>query len=62
LKPPVPDLCSPLTVLAGPGTWARIAEVAEALVYQRGLDKTWFADIADAGQRSRGNVCDHVKT
>lgn len=44
------------------GTRDRIVEAADALFYQRGFEKTSFADIADAVQLSRGNFYYHFKT
>lgn len=45
-----------------PSTRERIVEAADALFYQRGFEKTSFADIADAVQLSRGNFYYHFKT
>lgn len=47
---------------AEPSTRERIVEAADALFYQRGFEKTSFADIADAVQLSRGNFYYHFKT
>lgn len=49
------------TPTAEPGTRDRIVEAADALFYQRGFEKTSFADIADAVQLSRGNFYYHFK-
>ncbi|MCA0174924.1 MAG: TetR/AcrR family transcriptional regulator [Proteobacteria bacterium] len=40
----------------------RIVEAADVLFYQRGFEKTSFADIADQVQLSRGNFYYHFKT
>jgi AcrR family transcriptional regulator len=45
-----------------PSTRDRIVEAADALFYQRGFEKTSFADIADAVQLSRGNFYYHFRT
>lgn len=47
---------------AEPSTRDHIVEAADALFYQRGFEKTSFADIADAVQISRGNFYYHFKT
>ncbi len=47
---------------AEPSTRERIVEAADALFYQRGFEKTSFADIADAVQLSRGNFYYHFKS
>lgn len=47
---------------AEPNTRERIVEAADVLFFQRGFDKTSFADIADAVQLSRGNFYYHFKT
>jgi TetR/AcrR family transcriptional regulator, transcriptional repressor for nem operon len=39
-----------------------IVEVADALFYQRGFDRTSFADIAEQVQISRGNFYYHFKS
>lgn len=44
-----------------PRTHERIVEAADVLFYQRGFEKTSFADIADAVQLSRGNFYHHFK-
>ncbi|HEX5683980.1 MAG TPA: TetR/AcrR family transcriptional regulator [Ideonella sp.] len=44
------------------GTRRRIAEAADALFYQRGFEKTSFADIAEQVNLSRGNFYYHFKT
>lgn len=45
-----------------PSTRERIVEAADALFYQRGFEKTSFADIAEAVELSRGNFYYHFKT
>jgi AcrR family transcriptional regulator len=40
---------------AAPTTRERIVDAADTLFYQRGFEKTSFADIADAVGLSRGN-------
>lgn len=47
---------------ATPTTRARIVEAADTLFYQRGFEKTSFADIADAVGLSRGNFYYHFRT
>lgn len=47
---------------AEPSTRERIVEAADALFYQRGFEKTSFADIADQVELSRGNFYYHFKT
>lgn len=47
---------------AEPSTRERIVEAADRLFYQRGFEKTSFADIADEVQLSRGNFYYHFKT
>lgn len=44
------------------GTRHRIVEAADALFYQRGFEKTSFADIAGQVNLSRGNFYYHFKT
>jgi TetR/AcrR family transcriptional regulator, transcriptional repressor for nem operon len=44
------------------GTRQRIVEAADALFYQRGFEKTSFADIAGQVNLSRGNFYYHFKT
>ncbi|MDR7151313.1 AcrR family transcriptional regulator [Hydrogenophaga palleronii] len=43
-------------------TRQRIVEAADALFYQRGFEKTSFADIAGQVKLSRGNFYHHFKT
>ncbi|MDZ7937822.1 MAG: TetR/AcrR family transcriptional regulator [Rhodoferax sp.] len=50
------------TPAAEPSTRERIVEVADTLFYQRGFDKTTFADISDQVRLSRGNFYYHFKT
>lgn len=50
------------TPVAEPRTRERIVEAADALFYQRGFEKTSFADIADQVNLSRGNFYYHFKT
>lgn len=45
-----------------PSTRERIVEAADAQFYQRGFEKTSFADIADQVKLSRGNFYYHFKT
>ena len=45
-----------------PSTRQEIVEKADLLFYQRGFEKTSFADIADAVGISRGNFYYHFKT
>lgn len=45
-----------------PTTRERIVEAADTLFYQRGFEKTSFADIADAVGLSRGNFYYHFRT
>lgn len=45
-----------------PGTRNRIVEAADELFYQRGFEKTSFADIAASVGLSRGNFYYHFKT
>lgn len=45
-----------------PGTRNRIAEAADKLFYERGFEKTSFADIAAGVGLSRGNFYYHFKT
>lgn len=45
-----------------PSTRERIVEAADELFYQRGFEKTSFADIADQIKLSRGNFYYHFKT
>lgn len=45
-----------------PRTRDRIVEAADRLFYQRGFEKTSFADIADEVRLSRGNFYYHFKT
>jgi TetR/AcrR family transcriptional repressor of nem operon len=45
-----------------PSTRERIVEAADAQFYQRGFEKTSFADIADRVKLSRGNFYYHFKT
>lgn len=45
-----------------PSTRERIVEAADTLFYQRGFEKTSFADIADAVGLSRGNFYYHFRT
>lgn len=45
-----------------PSTRERIVEAADLLFFQRGFDKTSFADIADEVRLSRGNFYYHFKT
>ena len=47
---------------AEPSTRDRIVEAADALFYQRGFERTSFADIADSVRLSRGNFYYHFKT
>lgn len=47
---------------ATPTTRARIVDAADTLFYQRGFEKTSFADIADAVGLSRGNFYYHFRT
>lgn len=47
---------------ATPTTRARIVDAADSLFYQRGFEKTSFADIADAVGLSRGNFYYHFRT
>lgn len=47
---------------ATPTTRERIVEAADTLFYQRGFEKTSFADIADAVGLSRGNFYYHFRT
>lgn len=51
-----------MTLLTEPSTRERIVEAADALFYQRGFEKTSFADIADQVKLSRGNFYYHFKT
>lgn len=45
-----------------PSTRKRIVEAADMLFYQRGFEKTSFADIANAVKLSRGNFYYHFRT
>lgn len=45
-----------------PSTRERIVEAADTQFYQRGFEKTSFADIADQVKLSRGNFYYHFKT
>lgn len=45
-----------------PSTRERIVEAADAQFYQRGFEKTSFADIAEQVKLSRGNFYYHFKT
>lgn len=45
-----------------PATRERIVQVADELFYQRGFEKTSFADIADQVGISRGNFYHHFKS
>ncbi len=47
---------------AEPNTRERIVEAADAQFYQRGFEKTSFADIAEQVKLSRGNFYYHFKT
>lgn len=47
---------------ATPTTRERIVDAADTLFYQRGFEKTSFADIADAVSLSRGNFYYHFRT
>ena len=47
---------------ATPTTRERIVDAADTLFYQRGFEKTSFADIADAVGLSRGNFYYHFRT
>ena len=50
-----------MSKLAASSTRERIIEAADALFYQRGFEKTSFAEIAEAVQLSRGNFYYHFK-
>jgi len=50
------------TLSAEPTTRELIVQAADTLFYQRGFEKTSFADIADEVKISRGNFYYHFKT
>ena len=57
-----PASCKVTTPPLPPATRERIVQVADELFYQRGFEKTSFADIADQVGVSRGNFYHHFKS